>query len=555
MTNILQNFTNSSVQLKQSSLWRAYGAFNTVIRCNIREDQKRQPIVKNTKRGYTNYKRRQLCVRAQDSYVETLADKRVQEINNLDGGVVIVGGGPAGLGAAMMLAKRGWDNITVLEKRSSASFYEPDRSYSYLISGRGQSLLQHLDFMDELEKAGVPQSTLVFKRVEPDAKVKELQFNLDDALPESYWLPRKKLLSIMYERIAQEYAEAVNVEFDSRLMEMNLSVETEQLSVEYVNKVGEVKKINPKLVIGCDGANSSVRQKLEQVCENGRFQIHQYLSPAVGLRYKVMTMPPNFTWNKYTGEKSTCTQPYAFESISRNDYKRLKIGCLPFKDPHSPRTGNFITIPDHYLWTIKTGEELLAYLEEEFPQLEISREISLEELDRLAKSEGGRFPAASYSDGVQLQFGQKGVVILGDALHFFPPDLGQGVNSAFEDVWVLEKALEEMNDDIQKALPLFEERRLEDSKALIKLVQTVAPYQYGQDKLGQSLWLLWTIISSIAHKLLPQVFGLSAFWRVNDANSPYSEILKSRQDNNSKLQFVIGALSGLAFISLLGDLH
>ncbi|MGL4881442.1 MAG: FAD-dependent oxidoreductase, partial [Waterburya sp.] len=51
---------------------------------------------------------------------------------------VIVGGGPAGMATALMLAKRGWQNITVLEKRPSADYYEPDKSFSYQIDGRGQ---------------------------------------------------------------------------------------------------------------------------------------------------------------------------------------------------------------------------------------------------------------------------------------------------------------------------------------------------------------------------------------------------------------------------------
>ncbi|MEO0970542.1 MAG: FAD-dependent oxidoreductase [Cyanobacteria bacterium J06639_18] len=33
---------------------------------------------------------------------------------------LIVGGGPAGFATALMLAKRGWKNITVLEKRPDA---------------------------------------------------------------------------------------------------------------------------------------------------------------------------------------------------------------------------------------------------------------------------------------------------------------------------------------------------------------------------------------------------------------------------------------------------
>ncbi|GFH31982.1 FAD dependent oxidoreductase, partial [Haematococcus lacustris] len=44
-------------------------------------------------------------------------------------GVVIVGGGPTGLATAMMLAKRGWTDITLLERRPALDHEERERSY------------------------------------------------------------------------------------------------------------------------------------------------------------------------------------------------------------------------------------------------------------------------------------------------------------------------------------------------------------------------------------------------------------------------------------------
>ena len=50
---------------------------------------------------------------------------------------VIVGGGPTGLAASLMLEKCGWSDITIIEKRSTA-FFESSKAYLYLIDGRGQ---------------------------------------------------------------------------------------------------------------------------------------------------------------------------------------------------------------------------------------------------------------------------------------------------------------------------------------------------------------------------------------------------------------------------------
>ena len=50
---------------------------------------------------------------------------------------VIVGGGPSGLAASLLLEKCGWDDVTIVEKRSK-DFFESSKAYLYLIDGRGQ---------------------------------------------------------------------------------------------------------------------------------------------------------------------------------------------------------------------------------------------------------------------------------------------------------------------------------------------------------------------------------------------------------------------------------
>jgi 2-polyprenyl-6-methoxyphenol hydroxylase-like FAD-dependent oxidoreductase len=71
---------------------------------------------------------------------------------------VIVGGGPAGLSTAIMLAKRGWKQITVVERLSSPSrsddfevWQDPERSYNIGLNGKGQAALRAIGCWDRID--------------------------------------------------------------------------------------------------------------------------------------------------------------------------------------------------------------------------------------------------------------------------------------------------------------------------------------------------------------------------------------------------------------------
>eukprot|EP00751_Fragilariopsis_kerguelensis_P036576 CAMPEP_0170958804 /NCGR_PEP_ID=MMETSP0735-20130129/35920_1 /TAXON_ID=186038 /ORGANISM="Fragilariopsis kerguelensis, Strain L26-C5" /LENGTH=157 /DNA_ID=CAMNT_0011372791 /DNA_START=125 /DNA_END=595 /DNA_ORIENTATION=+ len=85
-----------------------------------------------------------------------------------------------------------------------------------------------------------------------------------------------------------------------------------------------------------------------------------------------------------------------------------------------------------------------------FPRFDMNQIIAEEEWKTFASSQGSRFPPCQYSPSLYVSSsssntknssggggGGAGVVLVGDALHSFPPDIGQGVNAALSDVMML----------------------------------------------------------------------------------------------------------------------
>ncbi|MGB3190477.1 MAG: NAD(P)/FAD-dependent oxidoreductase [Limnoraphis sp.] len=476
------------------------------------------------------------------------------ETQNLKQKAVIVGGGPTGFATALMLAKRGWSEITVLEKRLSADFYEPDKSFNYLIDGRGQKFTDLLGLTEKLSKLGVPTTEFYLTEIKADGTCKTSKVPVVDSNRKTaYWLPRRAFLQLLYQEIEENWQNCIRVLFNTKCVEIDSRLE-ENLGESKLTVIAEeinnekVVKLETNLLVGCDGINSVVRETLDHWDNSGtdKFKMQLFPSASSGLKYKVLTLPPNFPLDNNKSERAVCTMAYAIRAAFTDSQRWLSLGILPFADPNERRTANIIRQPDHQIWKIEDGEQLSKFLETAFPQLPIPEIVSPEESERFAKSEGGFFPIPQYCSGLHWLVSAKnyssGVVLLGDAVHCFPPDIGQGVNSALEDVCILNQALSQSNEIISDALSLYQSWRSPDLKPLIRLAQTAFPWQYNQDILRKRLWMINFLIRLLLSRVLPFIFTPPAFILIQNHQLSYREIWNRTEKTTKILYLLLGLI-------------
>jgi len=185
----------------------------------------------------------------------------------------VVGGGPAGLASAMMLAKRGWAKVTVLESRDKVTGYDPSLGFVYMIDGRGQGSLQEIDgsIVDSLaDRAAGKGLTTAINIYDPQGKHSSLSLQNKHV---NYWIARYEFLAVLYDAMLRMFGSVVSLVASTRCTDVK--VEDGVLTVHTLHHDGQTGVLTPDLIIGADGINSAVRKvgaahASDRVCvENG----------------------------------------------------------------------------------------------------------------------------------------------------------------------------------------------------------------------------------------------------------------------------------------------
>jgi len=408
---------------------------------------------------------------------------------------VIVGAGPTGLVTAIMLARRGWKNVRVLEKRNKPEkannadvWGDPQRSYNIGLSARGQLALQKYDLLDvateyakrvkgrcDFDKDGKPVEKLVQKKF--DTQV----------------IQRDRLVAALLEEVESNYADSVTVEHGVAVNSCTFSESGDKATLEifeckedgdYCDTKAK-ETIETSLVIGAEGnagkRGSAVIRAMDEsrICKTKMVKLKERIESTRVYKIIPIELPDGLRTDL---------------NYSSRTGKGVAMECLPTKE--GLLVGVLLVKPTDEETCLKLSDpkKLREYLDSDFPMF--SKMVSDENVEKIAKSKFSGLPNFQYAGGA-LHLGSCAGLI-GDAIHTVKPYFGMGVNSAFEDVTVLEECIENAKGDSKIFLPLYSKKRAADAKALVEI-------SHGFDG-GFLTFVLPLILDSIFHRIAPWLF-------------------------------------------------
>lgn len=473
--------------------------------------------------------------------VSTQATVASQKMSN---DAIIVGSGPIGLATAIMLARQGVNNIQVFDQLSEP--YKPDdttywgtfrseRSYNIGVTGRGQIALRELDVWQYVE----PFTAEIHGSAEwtPTTPIDNPILRPQERRYSTRCIERDRLTGCLLQAIQEQYKAQIQVSFNQKCTNVAwyaTNSPAEHSTVELVSNQSVKTNWNTSFLIGCDGTNSVVRDKLLDIDPTFRTrkydEINEYVYRTVPIKFNCSAANEFCPVNK-------------FISYSQRSSVGLNLESLPTKE--GLHLGVLLYRPDNSLIrNMKSVEDARKVFNEHFPVA--SAGISDQSLQTFVASRDSRFQRFQYVYP-KLHFGS-GTVMLGDSIHTVKPYFGLGVNSGLEDVIALQRSLRQNNAVIDQsaspksqevnwknrgnALQSFTEERAKQAKALVKMSQRL-------DR-GFVYFILPIIIDSIFHKSFPWLFEKSIVSCLQDERRSFTEVLQRKQiDRFMQLSVVI----------------
>mmetsp|Transcript_22339 Transcript_22339/g.44323 ORF Transcript_22339/g.44323 Transcript_22339/m.44323 type:complete len:447 (+) Transcript_22339:35-1375(+) len=435
---------------------------------------------------------------------------------------IIVGIGPAGIATAGFLAKNGWE-VECYDKltRESASVTTPkylERAYGLSGHRRMLDTLAAIDAENDVYEEGA------YRR---DITIIQTSKGIPIPMPP----PKSPTIAVLRTELVGGLIKAVERQFKN-------------VQLHWSTKISGVEFRNGKAVVKFENGHESSPDLV--VCAEGAFS---YVGrPAISSAdptFECVVKPRDvLTKQLYLNQPPTSWRKRALYMLPS------KNGDIHMLIRDSPSLGEnlmscMLVYPTtHPLFSkATTGPALSQAIQHTFPEAQLPlREMSIaEEMERCATTAPHHLPPVVTSN--KYHYGN--LVVLGDAAHSSPVNAAQGVNTALEDAFVLNKCLHEEGLDICAALERFTRVQKPQHDALQRLMahpmfRTVAP-----------TWRTKTIDFLRDRLALDKVFKFLQYPQVqlNDNKLSYTQVEQNLRWQYHCPAVLVGAVAAIGFTS------
>lgn len=381
--------------------------------------------------------------------------------------IAITGAGLVGSLLALYLKKRGY-RITVFERRPDPRKERVDggRSINLALSARGLKALDEHGLADTIRRIAIPMhgrmmhDTAGALTFQPYGKEGEFINSVS----------RSDLNMVLIDE-----AERAGVDFHFNHRCINVDLNATELTLS--NGAANTKTEKFGLIIGADGAFSAVRAAM-QITDRFNYEQH-YIEHG----YKELHIPASAT-GKFQLEKNALhiwpRESFMMIALPNPDMTFTCTLFLPFNGVNS-------------FDTLNSEEKIIHFFESFFPDAVRLMPTLLEDFQRNATS--SLVTVKCYPWVINR------TLLIGDAAHAVVPFYGQGMNAGFEDCRILNKMLDDANDDWDKVLERFQQERKQNGDAIAQLA--LENFIEMRDHVADDKFLLQKKIEARIHELYP----------------------------------------------------
>ena len=367
---------------------------------------------------------------------------------------------------AIYMRKRGYQ-VSIFERRPDLrkTDISAGKSINLALSNRGLRPLAELGLEKDIQKMIIPMKGRMMH--DEDGHLNFQPYGKEGQVINS--ISRGGLNSLL---LTNAEMLGVDTHFEHSCVEADLSN-----NVLKFNSDGAIKTESADLIFGADGAFSVIRKAMDQSPD------FKSSEDFVAHGYKELSFPPN-------SEGGFALDQHALHIWPRGNFMLIALPnldgsftvtlFLPFEGDRSfEQLEDAAEVEQFFKSNFADALELMPNLLEEFDENPVGSMVTVR-----------TYPWVSQT-----------TTLIGDAAHAIVPFYGQGMNCGFEDCYVLNKLLDDLEEDWPAVLDQFQQLRKQDADAIADLA--LQNFIEMRDKVGDALFLTRKKIEAKLHRLYP----------------------------------------------------